>query len=268
MSGRQRLHLEHFGRVVYGSTTPISKRQHNVRSRHDHGLVDRRLRATTRRTVRCSFACSLGAPVVGSRATPCCCVRTAARGRPSDVPLLCRGGGGFGGGRIAAAEEQPGDFSQSQEGHVRADARCRRPPSLTCDAAGVPRRPAAAQQGDALSRGSADDRGDRDGHAPRRRHCPRCATARPDRRAVAGRPADPRGAGARRGRPGRAPRTAAGAARRGRPAPRGRHGRLGVGAAEPWLQARVVLSGDNAEIIDTVHARRAPIVPVDSSLAL
>ena len=61
---------------------------------------------------------------------------------------------------------------------------------------------------------------------------------------------------------------AAGAARQGRPAPRGRHGRLGVGAAEPWLQARVALSGDNAEIIDTVHARRAPIVPVDSSLAL
>jgi hypothetical protein len=44
-------------------------------------------------------------------------------------------------------------------------------------------------------------------------------------------PADLRGARARRGRPGRAPRVAAGAARQGRSPPRGRHGRLGVGAA-------------------------------------
>ena len=37
-----------------------------------------------------------------------------------------------------------------EEGHVRAVARCRRPPALTRHAAGVPRRPAAAQQGDPL----------------------------------------------------------------------------------------------------------------------
>src|SRR6266540_728434 len=35
----------------------------------------------------------------------------------------------------------------------------------------------------------------------------------------------------RGGRPGPAPRVAAGAARQGRPAPRGRHGRLGLGTA-------------------------------------
>ena len=186
-----------------------------------------------------------------------------------------------------------------------------------------------------------------DGHAPRRRQRPRPPAARPDRRAVARRPADPRGARARRGRPGRAPRFAAGAARQGRPPPRGRHGRLGVGAARalapgarvelpvgplfcvvngatrgrPWAAAAarselrrvareagvrrrfaphqlrhahavemaregvpliviqrqlghtnlgitsIYLQGiDNTEIIDTVHARRAPMVPVHSSL--
>ena len=122
-------------------------------------------------------------------------------------------------------------FRVPRRGHVRAAARCRRPPSLTRHAAGVPCRPAAAQQGDALPRGSADDRGDRHRDAPRRRRRPRPPAARPDRRAVARRPADLRGARARRGRPGRAPRIAAGTARQGRPAPRGRHGRLGVGAA-------------------------------------
>ena len=120
-----------------------------------------------------------------------------------------------------------------RRGHVRAAARCRRPPSLTRHAAGVPRRPAAAQQGDPLPRGPANDRGDRRRHAPRRRRRPRPTAARPDRGSVARRPADPRGARARRGRPGRAPRIAAGAARQGRPPPRGRHGRLGVGAACP-----------------------------------
>jgi integrase len=43
------------------------------------------------------------------------------------VRPLCRGSGGFGGGRIASAEEQPGDFSQPEEGSGAA-ARCRRPP--------------------------------------------------------------------------------------------------------------------------------------------
>ena len=115
--------------------------------------------------------------------------------------------------------------------HVRAVARCRRPPSLARHAAGVPRGSPAAQQGDALPGRPADDRGDRDRDAPRRRPRARPPAARPDRRAVAGRPADLRGARARRGRPGRAPRVAAGAARQGRPAPRGRDGRLGLGAA-------------------------------------
>src|SRR5687768_3090572 len=51
-----------------------------------------------------------------------------------------------------------------------------------------------------------------------------------------------RGARARRGRPGSAPRVAAGTARQGRPAPRGR----GMDdwaweQLEPWLQARVAL---------------------------
>ena len=55
--------------------------------------------------------------------------------------------------------------------------------------------------------------------------------ARPDRRALARRFAHPRGARPGRGRPGRAPRVAAGAPRQGRTPPRGRHGRLGLGAA-------------------------------------
>ncbi len=39
------------------------------------------------------------------------------------------------------------------------------------------------------------------------------------------------------------------------------HGNLGI--------TSIYLQGiDNTEIIDTVHARRAPMVPVDSSLAL
>ena len=65
----------------------------------------------------------------------------------------------------------------------------------------------------------------------RRRRRPRPATARPDRRAVARRAADPRGARARRSRSRSASRFAARPPRQGRPAPRGRHGRLGLGAA-------------------------------------
>jgi hypothetical protein len=51
-----------------------------------------------------------------------------------------------------------------------------------------------------------------------------------DRGPLASGTADPRGARARRGRPGPAPRGTAGAARQGRSAPRSRHGRVGVGA--------------------------------------
>jgi integrase len=51
-----------------------------------------------------------------------------------------------------------------EEGHVRAAARCRRPPLLTRHAAGLPCRPRAAQQGDPLPGRSA---------APRRRPRPR-----------------------------------------------------------------------------------------------
>jgi hypothetical protein len=78
-------------------------------------------------------------------------------------------------------------------------------------------------------------------HAPRRRRRPRAPAARPDRRAVACRPADLRGARADRGRPGPAPRIAAGPARQGRSAPRGRHGDWAWEQLEPWLKARVEL---------------------------
>jgi hypothetical protein len=63
------------------------------------------------------------------------------------------GGGGIGGGRIAREEDQHRcDIPRPRRGHVRAAARCRRPPSLTRHAAGVPRRSAAAQQGDGRGR--------------------------------------------------------------------------------------------------------------------
>src|SRR5215217_2758795 len=52
--------------------------------------------------------------------------------------------------RRAARRGASVGFRYPRRGHVRADARCRRPPSLTGHAAGVPRRPAAAQQRDAL----------------------------------------------------------------------------------------------------------------------
>ena len=73
-----------------------------------------------------------------------------------------------------------------------------------------------------------------------RRSSPSCAApatastspaAWPNRRAVARRPSHSRGARTRRGRARSAARFAAGAARQGRPPPRGRHGRLGLGAA-------------------------------------
>jgi hypothetical protein len=94
-----------------------------------------------------------------------------------------------------------------------------------------PHRAAAAQQGDRLPRRPSHGQRDRRRHATRRQRCLRGAAAGAHRRALARRAADLRGARARRGRPRSAPRFAAGAVRQGRPTPRGRHGRLGVGAA-------------------------------------
>ena len=72
------------------------------------------------------------------------------------------------------------------------------------DAAGRPRSPATmpghhagripAEQGPPVPGRSADGRRDRRGHAPGRRRSSRPADARPDRRAMARGPADPRGA--------------------------------------------------------------------------
>ena len=91
-----------------------------------------------------------------------------ARVRLPVGPLFCvvtgptRGRPWSGGGRMARGGEQARvRLRVPRRGYVRAAARCRRPPSLTGDAAGVSRRSAAAQQGNALPGGSADDRGDR-----------------------------------------------------------------------------------------------------------
>jgi hypothetical protein len=151
--------------------------------------------------------------------------------RPSDVPLSCTEVAVGRRARRSLRGASSGVIRRPRRGHVRAVARCRRPPPLTRDAAGVPRRKAAAQQGGALPRRPTDDRGDHCRPARRRRQRPRPSAARPDRRLMAGRTADLRGARARRGRPGRASRIAAGPARQGWPAPRGWHGRLGVEAA-------------------------------------
>jgi hypothetical protein len=71
-------------------------------------------------------------------------------------------------------EEQPRCvIRRPRRGHVRAVARCRRPPSLARHAAGVSRRSAAAQQGDALPGRPTEDRGDRRRHAACRRRRPR-----------------------------------------------------------------------------------------------
>ena len=92
--------------------------------------------------------------------------------------------------------------------------------------------------------------------------------ARPDRRAVASRPAHLRGARARRGRPGRAPHQlrhahAVEMAREGVPliVIQRQLGHTNLGITSIYLQGI-----DNTEIIDTVHARRAPMVSVHSSL--
>jgi hypothetical protein len=137
-----------------------------------------------------------------------------------------------------------------RRGHVRAAARCRRPPSLTRHAAGLPCRPAAAQQGDPLPRRPTNRRGDRRRHARRRRRRARATVARADRRALARRPAHPRDARAHRGRPRRAPRIATRPPRQGRPPPRGRHGRLGLGTA------RAVAAGARPTACRTAVLRR------------
>ena len=79
-------------------------------------------------------------------------------------------------------------------------------------------------------------RGDRRGHAPSRRRRRTACARGTDRRALARRAAHQRGARAHRERPRRAPRRGAGPPRQGRQAPRGRHGRLGLGAtrARGW----------------------------------
>ncbi len=96
---------------------------------------------------------------------------------------------------------------------------------------GLSRRPAAAQQGDALPGRPADGGGGRGRDAPRRRGSSRLARASDDRRLVARRAARPGSASARRARPRPPARFAAGPQRQGRPPPRGRHGRVGLGTA-------------------------------------
>jgi hypothetical protein len=68
---------------------------------------------------------ALGAPVVGGRADNALPLSPsgANRGRLSEVARLSRGSGGCGGGRIASAEDQPGDFSQPEEGSSADAAR-------------------------------------------------------------------------------------------------------------------------------------------------
>ena len=71
------------------------------------------------------------------------------------------------------------------------------------------------------------------------------------RRAVARRPARPRSARTHRARPRPAPRVAARAPRQGRPPPRGRDGRMGLGAAAPMAyRPRRAPSGAAVCIID------------------
>jgi len=173
----------------------------------------------------------LGHPGVRAHADDALLLWSAARtrSRAIDARFLTRqwwcGGG-------PARERSLGSVSDTRGGvmsELLLDAAG--PPSLTRHAAGLPRGPAAAQQGNALPRRPTHDRGDRDRDAPRWRPRARAPAARADRRAVARRAADLRGARARRGRPGSAPRLAAGAARQGRPPPRGRHGRLGLGGS-------------------------------------
>ena len=104
--------------------------------------------------------------------------------------------------------------------------------------AGLSRRAPAAQQGDALPGRPADGGGDRGGHAPRRRRPSRLARASDDRRlwraglriqealALAEHDLD------------HAARVDAGPPRQGRAPPRGRDGRVGLGAAAAVADAR------------------------------
>jgi hypothetical protein len=100
--------------------------------------------------------------------SPAALIEVAARA----TRRLCVKGLWSGDGRTAVAGSRLGASPTPEEGHVRAAARGRRPSSLTRHHAGVPRRPAAAQQGNPLPRGPADDRGDHRRHAPRRRRHP------------------------------------------------------------------------------------------------
>ena len=127
------------------------------------------IREKQRRRAHCSYPCGWTLPVlVVARMTRCCFPGGAPRGRASEVRFtLWWRRWRWGGGRTApAAEQSRCRIRHPRRGHVRAAARCRRPPSLTRHPAGVPRRPAAAQQGNPLPRRPADDRGDRRGHAP------------------------------------------------------------------------------------------------------
>jgi hypothetical protein len=116
---------------------------------------------------------------------PCCWALPASAATRDNALLLSsgdlnRGRAGRRHGRVRAPRWQwtartvrrrssLGGCPTPERGHVQAVGRCRRPPSLTGHDAGVPCRPAAAQQGDALPGRPAADRGDRRGHAPRRR---------------------------------------------------------------------------------------------------
>ena len=109
------------------------------------------------------------------------------------------------------------------------------------DRAGRPRSPATmpgyhagrppANKGKALPGRSAARRGDRRRDAPGRREQLRAPPARDDRRALACRSSNPRGARARGDRSGGAPRRHPRPPRQGRQAARSRHGRLGLGTA-------------------------------------
>jgi hypothetical protein len=143
--------------------------------------------------------------------------------------------------------------------------RCRGSSPLARNDARLPCRAAASQQGHALPSGPSHGRGDRGRHAHRRRRRPRPPAARPDRPALARRAADQRSAGARRGGSRPASRLGARAPRQGRPSPRGRHGRLGVGAAAPVagypprVAGRpVVLRHHSADPRTSVVKRRRP----------
>ena len=116
--------------------------------------------------------------------TPRCCFfgRRPMGVAGRDVSLLLRGTGIGDAGATLPAGAASVRYPTPEDGHVRADARCRRPPSLARHAAGLLCRPAAAQQGDPLPGRPAADRGDRRRHAGCWRRRARPPAARPDRR--------------------------------------------------------------------------------------